>query len=126
MIANILEIFNMVAAKQNQKFPFHFLSAPPTPPAENLKERKLSRSGSYRITPSSPASSRRTSSVGGPPRRLSSPSIAHLIPASRTILSRSSAVSGQRPKVPLLSRWHRMVIAPNIDLPPRKKISAHM
>jgi hypothetical protein len=29
-----------VAAKQNQKFPFHFLSAPPTPPAENLKERK--------------------------------------------------------------------------------------
>jgi len=28
------------AAKQNQKFPFHFLSAPPTPPAENLKERK--------------------------------------------------------------------------------------
>ena len=24
----------MVAAKQNQKFPFHFLSAPPTPPAE--------------------------------------------------------------------------------------------
>jgi len=30
----------MVAAKQNQKFPFHFLSAPPTPPAENLKERK--------------------------------------------------------------------------------------
>ncbi|OHA87884.1 MAG: hypothetical protein A2644_02415 [Candidatus Zambryskibacteria bacterium RIFCSPHIGHO2_01_FULL_39_63] len=28
------------AAKQNQKFPFHFLSAPPTPSAENLKERK--------------------------------------------------------------------------------------
>ncbi|HEY4498946.1 MAG TPA: hypothetical protein VJH94_02680, partial [Candidatus Paceibacterota bacterium] len=27
-------------AKQNQKFPFHFLSAPPTPPAENLKLRK--------------------------------------------------------------------------------------
>ena len=26
------------AAKQNQKFPFHFLSAPPTPPAENLKK----------------------------------------------------------------------------------------
>jgi hypothetical protein len=24
MIANILDIFNMVAAKQNQKFPFHF------------------------------------------------------------------------------------------------------
>ena len=24
----------MQAAKQNQKFPFHFLSAPPTPPAE--------------------------------------------------------------------------------------------
>ena len=23
-----------IAAKQNQKFPFHFLSAPPTPPAE--------------------------------------------------------------------------------------------
>ena len=30
----------MIAAKQNQKFPFHFLSAPPTPPAENLKLRK--------------------------------------------------------------------------------------
>ncbi|KKQ97952.1 MAG: hypothetical protein UT22_C0006G0033 [Parcubacteria group bacterium GW2011_GWC2_39_11] len=25
---------------KNQKFPFHFLSAPPTPPAENLKLRK--------------------------------------------------------------------------------------
>ena len=25
----------MVAANQNQNFPFHFLSAPPTPPAEN-------------------------------------------------------------------------------------------
>ena len=24
----------MIAAKQNQKFPFNFLSAPPTPPAE--------------------------------------------------------------------------------------------
>ena len=24
----------MITAKQNQKFPFHFLSAPPTPPAE--------------------------------------------------------------------------------------------
>ena len=30
----------MLTAKQNQKFPFHFLSAPPTPPAENLKLRK--------------------------------------------------------------------------------------
>ncbi|KKU40017.1 MAG: hypothetical protein UX56_C0045G0005 [Candidatus Azambacteria bacterium GW2011_GWD2_46_48] len=30
----------MIAAKQNQKFPFHFLSAPPIPPAENLKLRK--------------------------------------------------------------------------------------
>ena len=30
----------METAKQNQKFPFHFLSAPPTPPAENLKLRK--------------------------------------------------------------------------------------
>jgi hypothetical protein len=30
------------AAKQNQKFPFHFLSAPPTPPAElNQKGRKI-------------------------------------------------------------------------------------
>ena len=27
-------------AKQNQKFPFHFLSAPPTPPAEEKKEGK--------------------------------------------------------------------------------------
>ena len=32
MIANILDIFNIETAKQNQKFPFHFLSAPPTPP----------------------------------------------------------------------------------------------
>ena len=32
----------MKAAKQNQKFPFHFLSAPPTPPAElNQKGRKI-------------------------------------------------------------------------------------
>ena len=30
----------MITAKQNQKFPFHFLSAPPTPPAENQKLRK--------------------------------------------------------------------------------------
>ena len=30
----------MVAAKQNQKFPFHFLSAPPTPPAEEKKKGK--------------------------------------------------------------------------------------
>src|SRR3989344_1157462 len=40
MIANILDIFNMIAAKQNQKFPFHFLSAPPTPPAEEKKKGK--------------------------------------------------------------------------------------
>ena len=33
---------NFLAAKQNQKFPFHFLSAPPTPPAElNQKGRKI-------------------------------------------------------------------------------------
>jgi len=32
----------MKAAKQNQKFPFHFLSAPPTPPTElNQKGRKI-------------------------------------------------------------------------------------
>jgi len=30
----------MIAAKQNQKFPFHFLSAPPTPPAEEKKRGK--------------------------------------------------------------------------------------
>ena len=30
----------MEAAKQNQKFPFHFLSAPPTPPAEEKKKGK--------------------------------------------------------------------------------------
>jgi len=30
----------MVAAKQNQKFPFHFLSAPPTPPAGENKKGK--------------------------------------------------------------------------------------
>jgi len=27
-------------AKQNQKIPFHFLSAPPTPPAEEKKKGK--------------------------------------------------------------------------------------
>ena len=32
--------WNIVAAKQNQKFPFHFLSAPPTPPAEEKKKGK--------------------------------------------------------------------------------------
>ena len=32
----------MIPAKQNQKFPFHFLSAPPTPPAEEKeKVRKI-------------------------------------------------------------------------------------
>src|SRR3989338_649600 len=30
----------MATAKQNQKFPFHFLSAPPTPPAEEKKKGK--------------------------------------------------------------------------------------
>src|SRR3989344_6056870 len=30
----------MIAAKQNQKFPFHFLSAPPPPPAEEKKKGK--------------------------------------------------------------------------------------
>ena len=30
----------MVAAKQNQKFPFHFLSAPPPPPPPGKKENK--------------------------------------------------------------------------------------
>ena len=30
----------MNTAKQNQKFPFHFLSAPPTPPAEENKKGK--------------------------------------------------------------------------------------
>src|SRR3989338_8930592 len=32
--------FQMPTAKQNQKFPFHFLSAPPTPPAEEKKKGK--------------------------------------------------------------------------------------
>src|SRR3989338_8235883 len=31
---------NLVTAKQNQKFPFHFLSATPTPPAEENKKGK--------------------------------------------------------------------------------------
>src|SRR3989344_818270 len=31
---------NLVTAKQNQKFPFHFLSAPPTPPAAENKKGK--------------------------------------------------------------------------------------
>ena|SRR3989344_1206277 len=31
---------SVLAAKQNQKFPFHFLSAPPTPPAEENKKGK--------------------------------------------------------------------------------------
>jgi len=39
MIAKLLNNFN-IPAKQNQKFPFHFLSAPPTPPAEEKKEGK--------------------------------------------------------------------------------------
>ena len=30
----------MITAEQNQKFPFHFLSAPPTPPAEEKKKSK--------------------------------------------------------------------------------------
>src|SRR3989338_6502499 len=30
----------MITAKQNQKIPFHFLSAPPTPPAEEKKKGK--------------------------------------------------------------------------------------
>src|SRR3989338_10877058 len=30
----------LIAAKQNQKFPFHFLSAHPTPPAEEKKKGK--------------------------------------------------------------------------------------
>ena len=30
----------LIAAKQNQKFSFHFLSAPPTPPAEEKKKGK--------------------------------------------------------------------------------------
>jgi hypothetical protein len=34
----ILLFSETVAANQNQKFPFHFLSAPPTPPAENLRK----------------------------------------------------------------------------------------
>ena len=38
----IYGFFQLLAAKQNQKFPFHFLSAPPTPPAErNKKGRKI-------------------------------------------------------------------------------------
>ena len=31
---------NMKRRKQNQKFPLHFLSAPPTPPAEEKKKGK--------------------------------------------------------------------------------------
>ena len=32
----------MVTAKQNQKFPFHFLSAPPTPPPKKIRKvRKI-------------------------------------------------------------------------------------
>src|SRR3989344_4440107 len=31
----------MIAAKQNQKFPFHFLSAPPPPPPPGKKKRKV-------------------------------------------------------------------------------------
>ena len=32
-------MYKLLAAKQNQKFPFHFLSAPPTPPAEEKKKQ---------------------------------------------------------------------------------------
>ncbi len=43
IISTFHSFFNVVlAAKQNQKFPFHLLSAPPTPPAElNQKGRKI-------------------------------------------------------------------------------------
>ena len=40
MLKTIVLFSETETAKQNQKFPFHFLSAPPTPPAENLKLRK--------------------------------------------------------------------------------------
>src|SRR3990167_594722 len=33
-------VSDFVTAKQNQKFPFHFLSAPPTPPPEEKKKGK--------------------------------------------------------------------------------------
>ncbi|MFY9492884.1 MAG: ABC transporter ATP-binding protein [Minisyncoccia bacterium] len=40
-VKKIIVLFSETeTAKQNQKFPFHFLSAPPTPPAENQKLRK--------------------------------------------------------------------------------------
>ena len=39
--AKIMMLFSKTeTAKQNQKFPFHFLSAPPTPPAEENKKGK--------------------------------------------------------------------------------------
>src|SRR3989344_4638668 len=37
--SKIYGLFQMLAAKQNQKFPFHFLSAPPTP-RRGKEERK--------------------------------------------------------------------------------------
>jgi len=40
MIAKLFLFHKMITAKQNQKFPFHFLSAPPTPPAEENKKGK--------------------------------------------------------------------------------------
>jgi len=39
--AKLIALFSETeTAKQNQKFPFHFLSAPPTPPAEEKKKGK--------------------------------------------------------------------------------------
>ena len=40
LYSKLLYDIYMLAAKQNQKFPFHFLSAPPTPPAEEKKKGK--------------------------------------------------------------------------------------
>ena len=40
LYSKLLYDIYMIATKQNQKFPFHFLSAPPTPPAEEKKKGK--------------------------------------------------------------------------------------
>ena len=45
MIAKIVIIHNMLAAKQNQKFPFHFLSAPP------LRSGKFERKENFWFLP---------------------------------------------------------------------------
>jgi hypothetical protein len=75
IISTFHSFFNVVlAAKQNQKFPFHFLSAPPTPPAEERgKEGKFL--GFARASPR--ARPRRNRSVRFSPEPSRAPRVPH-------------------------------------------------